>query len=235
MPLTGFKGGQLEFFSKDQIYNIHVTSLNILENIGVMMVDEDALKLLGSAGAEVDYKRSIVKIPQYLVLEALAKTPQNITLYGRKSAYDLVLSEKMVYNGPGINAVSMIDFDGVKRLATFKDLEDSTRLQDALENVHFMAAPLTRFKDVSGPGTYKRIYEAVVRNTEKHVISQADSPKELKDELRIAAAVMDMDLEDLGKRPILSFVADMAPPLRYPKTTIGVIRECAKYHIPITL
>jgi trimethylamine--corrinoid protein Co-methyltransferase len=235
MPLIGFKGGQLEFFTRDQIYGIHVTSLNVLENVGVTLADEDALKLMDEAGADVDYKHSLVKIPQYLVLEALAKTPRNVTLYGRSSANDVVLSEKMLYNGSANNATAIIDFEGNRRAATFSDLEDFTRLQDALEHVHIMSTPITRFKETSAKSVYKRCYEAVVKNTEKHIISQADGPKEFRDELRIAAAVMNMDLEDVGKRPILSMIADLAPPLKFPKTTLGVLRESAKYHIPVFL
>jgi trimethylamine--corrinoid protein Co-methyltransferase len=235
MPMIGCKGGQLELFTKNQIYGIHVTSLNILENVGVVMADADTLKLMESAGADVDYKNSLVKIPQYLVLEALAKTPRNITLYGRKTANDIVLSEKMVYNGSANNATAIMGFDGVRRAATFRDLEDFTRLQDALENVHIMSTPITRFKDTNAKSIYKRCYEAVVRNTEKHIISQADGPKEYRDELRIAAAVMGVDIEDVGKRPTLSMIADLAPPLKFPKTTLDVIVESAKYHIPILL
>ncbi|MEM3109211.1 MAG: trimethylamine methyltransferase family protein, partial [Candidatus Bathyarchaeia archaeon] len=84
-------------------------------------------------------------------------------------------------------------------------------------------------------GVYKRCYEGVVKNTEKHVINQADGAKEVRDEARMAAAIMDIELEEVGRRPIFSVIADLAPPLKFPRTIIEVIMECAKYRIPILL
>ncbi|MEM2122447.1 MAG: trimethylamine methyltransferase family protein [Candidatus Bathyarchaeia archaeon] len=235
MPLSGIKGGQLKFFTKSQIYNLHITSLNILEQIGVVMDDDAALKLMGDSGAEVNYKDRIVKIPQHLVLEALGKIPRNITLYGRNSRNDVTLTRDMLYNGSANNAIAVLDFNGERRPAKFKDLEDFTRLQDALENIHIMSTPITAFSDVPPKGVYKKCYEGVVRNTEKHVINQADGAKEVRDEARMAAAVMDAELEEVGKKPIFSVIADLAPPLKYPKTIVEIIMECAKYRIPILL
>ncbi len=233
--MIGLKGGQLELFTKEQIYAIHATSLNILESVGVVMADEDALKLMDQAGADVDYRASVVRIPQYLVLEALTKAPRNITLYGRKSSYDATLSERIVFNGSANNATAILTTDGARRAATFRELADFIRLQDALDNVHIMSTPITRFSDVSGKGVYKRCYASAVKNSEKHVISQADGPKEFDDEVRIAAAAMDVDVHDVGKRPILSMIADLAPPLKFPKATLEVIRMGAEYHIPILI
>jgi trimethylamine--corrinoid protein Co-methyltransferase len=235
MPLSGVRGGQLKFFTKNQIYNLHLTSLNVLAQIGVMFDDDAALKLMEEAGAEVNYRDRIVRIPQYLVSEALNKVPKNITLYGRNSRNDIILTEDMVYNGSANNAIAVLDFDGERRPATFKDLEDFTRLQDALENIHIMSTPITSFSDIPSEGVYKRCYEGVVRNTEKHVINQADGAKEVRDEARMAAAIMDVELEEIGRRPIFSMIADLAPPLKFPKKIVEVITECAKLKIPILL
>jgi len=228
------EGGQVTFFTKDQINSIHVVSLNVLEKIGVLMDDENVLNLMDKAGADVDYKTKIVKIPQHLVSESLQKTPKSVKLYGRNSN-EIVLSKNNVYNGSGNNAVAILDFDGNKRPATFKDLEDFTRLQDALDNVHIMSTPITKFADFPLRGIYKKSYEGVVKNTEKHVINQADGKKEVFDEVRMAATIMDIDLGDVGKKPIFSMIADMASPLKYPKRVLEVIIESAKFKIPILM
>lgn len=235
MPLLGIKGGQLKFFTKEQIYGIHFISLSILEKVGVIMDDENALSFMKKAGAEVDHKTHLVKIPQYLVSEALRKTPRNIRLYGRNSTNDVILSENMIYNGSANNAIAILEFNGNRRPATFKDLEDFTRLQDALENIHIMSTPITKFADLPLNGIYKKSYEGVLKNTEKHVINQASGKKEVIDEAKMAAAVMDVELDDVGKKPIFSVIADMASPLKYPKEVLEVIIECAKLKIPILI
>ncbi|MEM4650130.1 MAG: trimethylamine methyltransferase family protein, partial [Candidatus Bathyarchaeia archaeon] len=188
---------RLTLFTKNQIYSIHLASLNVLEEIGILMDDETVLNFMEKMGANVNYKTKIVKIPHELVLEALKKTPKSIKLYGR-NLNEITLSKNDVYNGSGNNAVAVLDFDGNRRPATFKDLEDFTRLQDGLDNVHIMSTPITRFLDFPLRGIYKKSYEGVVKNTEKHVINQADGKKELLDEIRMASVILDIDIEDIG-------------------------------------
>ncbi|MBS7658987.1 MAG: trimethylamine methyltransferase family protein [Candidatus Bathyarchaeia archaeon] len=225
---------RLTLFTKNQIYSIHLASLNVLEEIGILMDDETVLNFMEKMGANVNYKTKIVKIPHELVLEALKKTPKSIKLYGR-NLNEITLSKNDVYNGSGNNAVAVLDFDGNRRPATFKDLEDFTRLQDGLDNVHIMSTPITRFLDFPLRGIYKKSYEGVVKNTEKHVINQADGKKELLDEIRMASVILDIDIEDIGKKPIFSIIADMASPLKYPKHVLEVIVESAKFKIPILI
>ncbi|MEM3464132.1 MAG: trimethylamine methyltransferase family protein, partial [Candidatus Bathyarchaeia archaeon] len=68
--------------SEDEIESIHLASLRLLEEVGVKIYSENALKLLSGNGAEVDFDKKIAYIPQHLVKEALNKAPSTIKLYG---------------------------------------------------------------------------------------------------------------------------------------------------------
>ena len=46
----------LEFFSSDEIYEIHQTSLEILERVGMKFESSEAQQILKNAGVEVDSK-----------------------------------------------------------------------------------------------------------------------------------------------------------------------------------
>ena len=232
--VLGFRGGQLRFFSDEEILSLHNASLGALEQIGVVMQDARALEIMRSAGADVDLARQVVKIPEYLVEEALRKAPKSVKLFGREAEWDIILFEKIVYNGSSNNAVRISMRDGSSRSATFKDLEDFVRLQDALPSVHIMLSPLTDLIDVPKKSVYKRCYEAVLKNTSKHSINQADSAGDVKAELEMAAAAMGWsEIEAFAKHPIFSMICDMAPPLRLGSTTLEVMMECAKYGVPI--
>jgi hypothetical protein len=59
------EGGQLRILSSGELYEIHLATLEILECIGVKV-----LRMLGEAGAHIDIKEKIAKIPRHLVEEA---------------------------------------------------------------------------------------------------------------------------------------------------------------------
>jgi len=230
MPLISLKGGQVELFTKDQIYDFHLATIKILEEIGIAVHDEDASRILADAGASVDEKTHIVKMPQYLVEDAIRKVPKSVTLGARNSKWDLELWKKTIYAGGGSNAVNILDFDGKRRTATLRDLEDLTRLQDALENVHFIP-PIVVPQDLPRVGLYKRCLEATLKNTEKHVLHQAESPQDVRDQLEMATAVLGSP-EEMRRRPLVSFILCFVSPLKFSKTNTQVLLECARQGLP---
>lgn len=67
----------------DQIERIHLASLRILEEVGVELLDERALKLMSAVGAEVDWSDKRARMPRELVMSAVAKAPSWFTGHGR--------------------------------------------------------------------------------------------------------------------------------------------------------
>jgi len=47
--------------------------MEVLERTGIVIQHEKALRILEDAGAKVDFKKKIVKIPEFLVHEAFKK------------------------------------------------------------------------------------------------------------------------------------------------------------------
>ena len=54
--MIGRRGGQLKILSKEEIYDIHISTLDVLERVGIRVESEEALKLLDEIGAIVDYR-----------------------------------------------------------------------------------------------------------------------------------------------------------------------------------
>ena len=79
MILMEYKGGKFRVLSDDQLYDIHMATLEVLEKTGVLVKHDEALQLLADAGASVDYESKRAHIPQFLVEEAVQKTPKTIT------------------------------------------------------------------------------------------------------------------------------------------------------------
>jgi len=82
---------RLILLSDEEVTRIHEASLKILQKIGIKVLSKKVQSLLAENGAEVDATRSIVKIPNSLVQEAIEKAPKKMVLCGRNSKFDLKL------------------------------------------------------------------------------------------------------------------------------------------------
>ena len=74
---------KVEILNESQIDGIHEKSLQILEKVGVNIPHEDILNLFKNFGANVDFKKKIVKIPENLVMDLLSKAGSSFSIYGR--------------------------------------------------------------------------------------------------------------------------------------------------------
>ncbi len=71
-----------KIFTRRQVRRIHYATLEILERTGVKIESETALELLDGAGADISDPNR-VKIPAYLVEQAIRSAPKSIVLYTR--------------------------------------------------------------------------------------------------------------------------------------------------------
>src|SRR5580692_11464946 len=75
----------MEVLSADQLEAIHLTSLRILEELGMEVMSARALKILEQGGAEVDSATRTVRLDRGLVASALASAPASFTLTPRNA------------------------------------------------------------------------------------------------------------------------------------------------------
>ena len=59
--MLDYTGGKFQVLSSDQIYDIHMAILDVLERTGVLVKEENALRLLDGAEAYVDCKTQRTK------------------------------------------------------------------------------------------------------------------------------------------------------------------------------
>jgi trimethylamine--corrinoid protein Co-methyltransferase len=234
LPIQSIEGGFLKILTKRDLRKIHEATLDVLENVGVTIYEEEALDLLRGVGANVDNENKIVKIPRYLIEEAIKKSPSSIRLCGRNPNNDIILEGRRVYTAGGADGIYVIDLENGKlRLATLKDLQDLTRLQDSLDNIHAIMG-IVNPSDVSPIGVDRLRCCELIKNTEKHILRDAQGKDGVKDQIEIAAVVVG-SREELKKRPIISFVDCTTSPLKHEKINTEVLIEAAKNNIPIVV
>ena len=89
-------GFSLNVFSEDALEDIHLATLEVLQKTGVFVDDDQAMDVFAGAGAMVDKKKKIVKIPPRVVEEAIESTPAQFIACGRTPQNDVVLGRNRV-------------------------------------------------------------------------------------------------------------------------------------------
>jgi len=137
MAIQGIRGGQLKILTEEQLHQIHLATLEVLEEVGVKVDHRQALEIMADSGCRVDFDRRVVKIPEYVLKKSLETAPSRITLFGKTPEYDVVLDDTdTVYTMGGAGALWVLDLEGNRRPATLQDLVNLTRIQNTLENLH---------------------------------------------------------------------------------------------------
>ena len=86
-----FSTPQFRLLSDKQIEELHLATLQILEKTGIAFNCQEAINVLGEAGADISNPQR-VKIPSYLVEQALRTAPKSITLYTREGEPAIILN-----------------------------------------------------------------------------------------------------------------------------------------------
>ena len=225
-------GLRLDVFTEDELSDIHLATLDVLERTGVYVESEEAQEIFAGAGARVQ-SDGIVKIPGYVVDEAIASTPSRLVCYGRDPKHDIVLEDGRVgftNFGEGINVVD--PYTGELRQTVKQDVADCSRIIDALPEIDVIERPLGAH-DVPEPTGPLHNAEAIMTNCSKHAFI-GPLTGYLASRMREMAAAIAGGAEKLRERPILSYVICPVAPLGLIRDVCDIIIDGARNAVPVT-
>ncbi|MCD4742838.1 MAG: trimethylamine methyltransferase family protein [Desulfobacteraceae bacterium] len=237
MYLMGLQGGQYSPLSEDQVKTLHEASLQILEKTGITyeLGIEDTVQMLENNGAVIDRDRKNITFPRKMIIEQVAKAPEEVILYGQDPKNDLHLTQSRVHMGTGGAAIKIIDSEtGRIRPTTLKDLYDVSRLVDQLDNIHFLVKPCIA-TDIDVENYNVNWFYTCLSATSKHVMSGVNDIKGLNDVIEMASMIAG-GLDKLQERPFISTIACFAiSPLKLCTQSTLIMQEANRNHIPVAL
>jgi len=224
----------LKFLDKSEEDLIHQYSLKSLNEIGVLVRSPTVLKMLGDAGASIDGKTNIAKIPESMVNEALRKAPKSFKLYSRDEKHDLELpTQTWPYVATTGLAVYMRDIKtGKNRPSTKKDIADIVKVGDALPQIDYLWTTLTATEVPPKAHGLHELWTAF-QNTTKHVQGvSVGSADECRKQIMLASLITGGE-DNLRKKPIFSVITCSIAPLSFEKGAIEGQVELNKAGIPV--
>jgi trimethylamine--corrinoid protein Co-methyltransferase len=224
----------LQILTDDDLDQIHSATLEVLQRTGVFVEDETAREVFHGAGAAVDAKTSIVRIPPHLVEEAVRSAPSKFIACGRTPEKDVVLeSSRVTFTNFGEGIVLRDMQTGELRETTKDDARDAARLIDALEHIDtYERAVLSH--DVPQEVCALHNAEASLTNTVKHHwIGPVDGYCLSKIVDMCAAIVGGHDR--LRARPLVTFNTCPVSPLKLVQDTCEIIMGSAEHGMAVNV
>ena len=229
----GLKGSSLQILTREEIECIHRSSLELLEKKGMLIHDEDILRLLKKTGCKVDFSTKIAQVPGELVENWLKETSNRVKLCGRDKGNDIDLGDGTLYARTTGGPPYIIDLDTQKqRKATKEDVARSVRVADALPNIHGVS--MVQVVPLDVPPRLIDLYaaEASFNNTEKHLFYVCHNEELIEPVLEMSALVAGGD-EELKQRPLLSAFCEVTSPLQLEHRQIEVLTNYARRGLPL--
>ncbi len=134
-------GVRFQMLSDDQLQELFDGVLHVLEYTGLDVYHDEAREILKQAGAWVEGLR--VRLPSYMVKDALSKAPRSFTLWARDGTpagrkHDIHIGPGRAHFGPGPTCPNFIDVETLERRPYVKsDVPLVAKVVDALPNIDF--------------------------------------------------------------------------------------------------
>lgn len=224
----------LPVFTKDELNEIHLATLEVLDDVGVFVEEPEAFTIFADGGCRVDRNKNVVRIPPHVVEDAIRSAPSKLILAGRNPSRDVVLETNRVgFTTFGEGVLVNDPFTGEMRAPTKKDVGLTARLADALSEIDVYERAVGAH-DVPQAVCQIHNAEAVFANTGKHVFMGPFSGYQL-DKIVDMAALISGGRDKLVKRPIITFVTCPVSPLKLVKDTCEIILGAARNGLAVNI
>lgn len=221
---------KLRILSDEQLYEIHLATLEVLERTGVRIQEPESLELLHGAGAWVEKDR--VRIPSFLVEEALRTAPKRVVLCNRDGEREMPLEDHRSFFGAVFDMPDFVDpYTGERRPFASEDYKSISLVIDYCPNIHF--AKFSAHASDFPPEVRDQVaFKSIVPHTKKPIGLNAITDLDLVDLFDMAAVVAG-GYENLRQRPFVFHPAEPVTPLVHGNESLRKVLLCAEKGMPL--
>ncbi len=218
-----------DLLSEEDLNLIHDTSMEIFEQTGVAVHNEDAKEIFETNGARVEGDK--VYLSSDLLEKYLAKVPSSFTLHARNPENDVRIGGGSGVLSPGYGAPWVADMEGNTRNATYEDYEKFTKLASASDNLDVLGGVLVEPTDLTEEERHLKMMYAAARFSDKPVMGSALGREKARQSIKMASILMGEE-EVVTDRPIVITVINTTSPLGYDNRMLESLMEHARLNQP---
>jgi len=234
MPVPDYEIGfepRLSFLSEEDKKRLYASALQIIEETGMQVMHEEALKLLKDAGCTVE-DGNVVKIPATLVEKTRKTVPNNIAMYDREGDHAMDLGGRRAYFGTGSDLMWSVESEKMERHhTTLEDIRTAAKVCDALPNIDFIMS-FAHPHDINPVCSYLESFKAMSENCTKPIVNTADGRRDLEAMWEISRVLRGSEKE-LREKPYWIQYDEPISPLKHPFNSLDKLIFCARTASPV--
>ena len=225
---------KLEFLSSQTVNRAIDEAYELLWDPGVRVHYDEALRLLADAGATVDVKSRVAKIPRSLAERAVGTAPSSFYLYNLDGEPAVHYGGDDVHFDPGSAAIEIADYGANQsRVPVTADCENFVRLAEMLPQIDALATSIVCGDVPQNMADWYRLYLLLLYGRKPIVTGTfAIESFAIMHELLVAMAGSAQALAD---KPRAVFDVCPSPPLLWSDITCANLIDCARTGVPAEL
>lgn len=214
--------------SDDELEAIHVASLNILQEIGIDFLHEEAKALLADIGAEVSNDTDRVRFDAQLVEEYAAKAPRAFSFHARNPAHDLQIGGDFLSFCSVASAPHCADLANGRRTGNQKDFRNFIRLGQSLNAVHLWGGYPVEPVDVHPSIRHLEALSDMLTLSDKAVHAYSLGRQRNLDAMEMVRIARGIDQATLDSEPSIMTIINSSSPLRLDTPMLEGIMEFSR-------
>jgi trimethylamine---corrinoid protein Co-methyltransferase len=221
---------KLKVVSDDQIARIHTATLEVLERTGFKITHPRALEILAAGGARVQGDR--VRLPSWLVEDAIRKAPSRLVLGTRTGKRVVFLEGDKSFFGPSLDCIDYLDPQTHDRHRfVSKHVQATAALCDALPNFQWCMT-IGMADDVPASIADRVVARNTMQFCEKPLVFCCKDTQSVKD-IYAMALLLCGGKESFEQAPCVVHYSEPISPLVYYEPAVDKIMFCAEGNIPL--
>ena len=221
---------RFEYFTDEDVQNIHTATLRVLETVGVDFGYAPAVEVFKKAGCKVEGAR--VFLSPKLVMEQVAKAPSEFTLHARDSEKNVVIGGDHIAYIPCYGPPFVSDLDRGRREATLEDYINFVKLSHASKTMDVTGGMMAEPNDIPHSRRNAEMMYASMRYSDKPFMGGAIGAEAARESIEMAAILFGCSEKALAeKMPMVSILCSRTP-LGYDDRMLGAIMVYAEAGMP---
>ncbi len=225
----------MEVLSADQVEAIHLTSLRILEEIGIELMSPGARSALRTSGAEVNEESGNVRLDRSLVERALATVPASFTLTSRNPAKQLVLGGRNMAFGLVAGPPFVHDCERGRRSGNFRDYCDFIRLAQYFNAIHVLGNQVCAPVELPANSRHLDAYRANLVYTDLAYHCTAIGAGRARDGIEMMAISRGLSLPQMAESPGVITIISVNSPRRFDEAMADGLMMMAQHGQPVVV
>jgi trimethylamine--corrinoid protein Co-methyltransferase len=214
----------LELLSVDQVETIHQAALGILRDVGVEVLNAEALDRFERAGANVDRQpgdgaagrgaAGRVRLDPDQSEALVATAPSSFELHARNPDRNLIFGDRHLVFGAVGGPAFVTDIDRGRRPGNFADFQDYVRVIGALDIVHQEGGGPLEPTDLPVETRHLDMYRTFATTLDKTWQCLAFGSQVVDDAIEVASITRGVNRARLAQQPSLMTIVNTNSPLR---------------------